>query len=600
MIRILQVLLDTILIVLSTWNVAIAPYTKVEESFNVQAVHDLITLGLDQIDQFDHIHFPGAVKRTCVSALILALPTILLKSSAKRWALGIAGVCVTINTIFPTPLSKFSTSTIQLILTETKLYHLLLCRVILALLSCGSIIYLRRSVERSCSKRTKTIGIWLSLFLYPMPHYLFYSSRFLPNFLCLPLVNIAIAHFISGDVTRSIALFTLIGVIFRFEILVFTAILCFLSTTGILGRQKLLSLKSAVVAIAISGIFSLFLTGRLDSYFWDTLSFPEIESFFFNVVDGNSSQWGVEPLHSYFMKYIPRLFASGLETVPILALGFLTVSLKQRFKKDSVSVDYTNYGVGTITTLMWTSLLYVFAVSLNGHKEWRFISYTIPVICIGASCSTQFIIHSSKRYMRTLIYLILVLTFVSSVASSIVFSLISSWNYAGGNAAQKLNLRIIEKYQNDLSMLKPVTVHWDVGTCMNGASRFTQIGDNKFLRDVFKDEITIPRYWVIYDKTETLYELTQAVNYFDYWIQYEDEPLLPLDNGYEWLLIDVEEGYSGLNWKTLKSLIESPKHVLYQATNAIKTSDTKWFRNLFDSLVMKEIKARIYERSVIE
>lgn len=58
----------------------VAPYTKVEESFNIQAIHDILVHGLpltgNEADFFaqnyDHVSFPGSVPRTFAGALGLA------------------------------------------------------------------------------------------------------------------------------------------------------------------------------------------------------------------------------------------------------------------------------------------------------------------------------------------------------------------------------------------------------------------------------------------------------------------------------------------------------------------------------------------------
>ena len=82
-------------------HLLVAPYTKVEESFHVQAVHDILANGLpsgfndpdlNRAD-YDHFSFPGAVPRSAIGAAALAMlskPLILLNEGINRQILGMA------------------------------------------------------------------------------------------------------------------------------------------------------------------------------------------------------------------------------------------------------------------------------------------------------------------------------------------------------------------------------------------------------------------------------------------------------------------------------------------------------------------------------
>jgi alpha-1,6-mannosyltransferase len=117
----------------------------------------------------------------------------------------------------------------------------------------------------------------------------------------------------------------------------------------------------------------------VDSYFWDNWAiWPEINTAIFNVLEGRNVEWGVHvvlcawsiadslnqvsPAHAYFSSFLPKMLLGGL---PLAIAGVL-------LEPSALSPVYPG-------------LAYVAAISVLGHKEWRFIVYVLPIFNVAAS-----------------------------------------------------------------------------------------------------------------------------------------------------------------------------------------------------------------------
>lgn len=162
----------------------------------------------------------------------------------------------------------------------------------------------------------------------------------------------------NARVTAVIALLAFTAVVFRAEVLLLL---------GPLSLQFLYFRYITFARLVKVGVFStlasIALTVLVDSYFWDTkYLWPELFGTYFNVYQGKSADWGVEPPLTYFTRHLPRLLLSAVQ---LSLLGFC--------------IDHR------IRSLLLPSIVFVALISGLGHKEWRFIVYVVPVFNVAAA-----------------------------------------------------------------------------------------------------------------------------------------------------------------------------------------------------------------------
>jgi len=478
--------------------IIMCPYTKVEESFNLQATHDILIYGVKDISKYDHHEFPGVVPRTFIGSLILAGMVYPFKNvlyflsngiSQEKYDIIFGNIYKYVHRYVP----NFP-KTIDPEIFQNKFILQYATRIALAFLVVYSFSRLRKSVEKTWSKEAGNFMILLTAVQFYIP---FWGSRTLPNTFALIFVNLALSYWILKTTrkktndrenriyerTRSylvIFILTFTAVVFRIEIVLLAMPIFFLEI-----KNKKITLVRLIVVGLISTLISIAITVGIDSYFWGKLLWPEGSVFQFNVVNNGSVAYGTSPWYSYLTVHIPKMCT--------IAIPFAL---------------YAFYEKPRIRRLLTPVIYYVLVYSFLPHKETRFIFYVVPLINIAGAVGL-FYIHSSSVFSTTkkLIYYMAILLIAANLVVSGLMAYISSFNYPGGYALKAMN-----KLE---SPDKEVKLHIGVFSAQTGASRFGQIHDK----------------W-IYDKDETLQTRQQFI-----------------DKGYQYALVIQPSFHDSKQWE---------------------------------------------------
>ncbi|KAL3476401.1 alpha-1,6-mannosyltransferase subunit [Aspergillus californicus] len=442
-------------------HLSIAPYTKVEESFHIQAIHDIETYGIptrNVLDvlraEYDHFTFPGAVPRTFAGAVALsglASPFIWLKNDLNR---------------------QFTT------------------RAILGLFNAASLLSFANGLSRTAGR---TAAVWYLLFQASQFHVIYYASRTLSNMFAFGMTTFALAALLPEPVNLTtyrkrsrIALYmlTIAGIVFRAELALFLAThTLFLLATGRIGIRR------EIIPAGILGLLlGLSITIPVDSFFWQRFPlWPEFAAFKFNVLAGQASAWGTHPWHYYFTSSIPRLLLN-----PLTYLIAIPISLYQPANRDKA------------TSLLVPSLTYILLYSAQPHKEWRFIVYVIPPLTAAAAIGTSYIwIRRTKSLLYRLFSLAIIgTTLVSICVSSFILLPISAANYPGAQAMNAMHTHALALISNQGTTTEHISIPVHLGNlaCQTGVTRFLQ---HPSTPHQIPDQDSASTWAWTYDKTDT-------------------------------------------------------------------------------------------------
>lgn len=363
--------LDLLLLGIVTFHVLMAPFTKVEESFNIQAMHDLL-YHRGNLSMYDHLEFPGVVPRTFLGAIIISL---------------LSSPFVFVGAIWGFP----------------KVTSLVIVRLVLGGLVLCTFWVLRSQIHKRFGHRVSLAYMLVTMLQFHLP---FYMTRPLPNVFALAVVNLAYASWLARRTQLTLSCLVLAAVVFRCDVILL------LGPIGLsLFWNKKIEIHSSLKWCLIVLVLTVGLTVAVDSVLWQRWLWPEAEVFWFNSVLNRSSEWGVSPAYWYFTSALPRAMLAAYP------LCFLGLGLDRRLAQYVLPV-----------------FAFVLLYSKLAHKELRFILFALPMLNLSAAVALTRIYNNRRKPWWGLIFLGCVCMLLVSLSIVAVLSAASYSNYPGGKA----------------------------------------------------------------------------------------------------------------------------------------------------------------------
>jgi len=492
-----------VLVLTSVTALIACPHSKVEESFNLQATHDLYYHGVSPaLDTswwndngkgtdgdgdhgsdsdsdsdsdsnlssntssgedpdllhvpYDHLRYPGVVPRTFAGPLILAYACRL--------------VSLVVYPIYD--------------LASHPMMVQALSRLILLMFNLHALYRLAGAADRNFGDKRRQqhpiVGGYLLLVTAVQFHLPFYGSRMLPNVFALVLVVHGYAEWIGGRARRGAAWLVAAAAIFRCDVL----ILLFTVGLTMLIRREMTIVQAIGIGISV-GAVSLLLTMPLDSILWRRLLWPEGEVLLFNL-GGRSSEWGTSPWHWYATSALPKAMLTTAILVPLSVLRIPErIAAWQRQRNEKNTTASYSYLDLRIVPFLIPAVCFVGLYSNLPHKEMRFIFPAIPMLNLAAAlgmarlhnCAFPAGIKGGDEQKRSgdasvFLFLCGIGCVIVSLVGSSIFLVVSRWNYPGGHA-----LKILQNYVEESKLIDShnmISVHIDVASAMSGVSLFGQ------------------------------------------------------------------------------------------------------------------------------
>ncbi|KER25542.1 hypothetical protein T265_07001 [Opisthorchis viverrini] len=412
----------------------LCPYSKVEESFNIQAIHDIALLRTN-ISSYDHHSFPGVVPRTFIGSLIVYALT-----------------CLPLTLLTQLDVSKY--------------WMQLLVRFALGFLNVLCFSRFVTVVKQTLGRLVAWRLMWITASQF---HFFYYASRTLPNTFALSFVLLSLASLLRGRDKEFICLAGFAVLVFRSELLLFY------------GPCFIYGLLQGIVRINFMLILTALLTAFGSIMFWLTLGSGNDGSGLRVKCFTTMLYWvKTSPFHWYFTSALPRALLSTSLLLPVW-LGLAVLLCRRKQPSSNRLVAFLPTG------LILSALLFVLLYSWLPHKELRFIIYAVPIFNLAAAlvwahvetavkrrspsgkkASDNSLWCSSLNWFQRVFVWFCYLHLLVNLLGTTVLVLVSMKNYPGGEALNRLN------HLPQLAERRDVHVHICNLAAQTGVTRFLE------------------------------------------------------------------------------------------------------------------------------
>ncbi|XP_041969114.1 dol-P-Man:Man(7)GlcNAc(2)-PP-Dol alpha-1,6-mannosyltransferase [Aricia agestis] len=366
-----------LLYIVASLHVLLCPFTKVEESFNIQAIHDILFHRFN-LTEYDHKEFPGVVPRTFVGPLIISV-----LSSPIVGIFHLLGI--------------------------NKFWVQYVVRLTLALVVIAAWSRLRNAIKKQFGN---PFSWWFTLITITQYHFMFYMSRPLPNITALPLVLLAFEGWLSSNYKQFIITAGASIVIFRSELCLLFGLFLIIDL-----HFKKITLTELLKIVVPAGVGLVAVTVLIDSMFWGRLLWPEAEVFWFNTILNKSSEWGTSPFLWYFYSALPRGLGPSMVLIP------MGLYLERR-----------------LIPIVAPALTFILIFSFLPHKELRFIIYVFPLLNMASAAACSYLyVRRGKAPVFELLFWGAMTIIICNVIFSVTLVLVAMTNYPGGMAITKFH-----------------------------------------------------------------------------------------------------------------------------------------------------------------